>query len=390
MSVGFLLAHLVKELKGLLIDVSGKVELTAFVGRHTPVRSGGELYNSHLFSAAESEGVSLSYITLSEAPLEDWLGGRLVWRLKRITRTLYMSWKAYRSPSDLFVDVWLAPYLWPWAVFSRRRCLLMVHHLRAHLESSWFRKKWIGWCEGLLINRAERILTVSQSSQHQISEKLKLPVPVDVISPGFERPIVREKVASATVSIQFLFVGHITRAKGVLDLVNALHSIPDDLPWAMHIVGNTDAEPDTTLRLREMITELPSPDRVNIYGRVEDQKLQDLYAMADVFVLPSYWEGYGIVLLEAMARGLPVISTNAGAIPEVVEHLKTGLLVASGDRDELAQAFKSMITDEALRVALGGAAFDAAAQHADWPAMESRCRGWWSQLKSMLIDAEGK
>jgi len=369
---------------GVIVIWQGSIMV--LVGRKAPVRSGGELYNSHLFQAAESEGIALSYVTLSEAPLENWLGGRLVWRFKGITRTLYMSWQAWRSTSDLLVDIWLAPYLWPWAVFSRRRCLLMVHHLRGHLESSWLRKKWIGWCEGLLINRAEHILTVSQSSHYQISKQLKLSVPVDIISPGFERPGVERKAGSATVPTQFLYVGHVTRAKGILSLAEALRSFPDDLQWLLHIVGNTETEPDTAKQLREIVAGLPSPERVNIYGRVDDQQLQDLYALADVFVLPSYWEGYGIVLLEAMARGLPVVSTNAGAIPEVVEHMKTGVLVASGDTDELAQALKTMMTDEALRVELGAAAFTAAARHEDWTQMESRCRGWWSQLKNMAID----
>ncbi len=365
--------------------MSGQAEFTVFVGRHTPVRSGGELYNSHLFQAAESEGVSLTYITLSEAPLEGWLGGRFLWRLKGITRTLYMSWQAWRLSSDLLVDIWLAPYLWPWAVFSRRRCLLMVHHLRGHLEPSRLRKKWISWCEGMLINRAGHILTVSQSSHRQITAQLKFTVPMDVISPGFERPSVGKKSESVTVSTQFLYVGHVTRAKGVLALAESLHRIPDDLQWEVHIVGNTEAEPDTTKQLREIVAELPSPERVHIYGHVDEQQLQGLYAMADVFVLPSYWEGYGIVLLEAMSRGLPVVSTKAGAIPEVVEHMKTGVLVASGDTHELAQTLKTMMMDEMLRAKLGKAAFAAAVRHADWSQMENRCKNWWRQLKNVSI-----
>ena len=366
-----------------MTEAGHQCRVTALVGRLTPCRSGGEIYNAYLFRAAEAEGIVLTYAVLIEAPLESRLAGRFVWRFRALPRSLYICWRAWRSQAPLLIDVWLAPYLWPWALLSGRRCLLMVHHLRAHLEASPLRRGWLGWCERLLVNRAEQILTVSRSSRKQIETLLRSPVPIGIVHPGFTRPRVETvKSKSGDGGVHLLYAGAVTRAKGVLDLLNALRRIPGEPPWVMHIVGNTEAEPETTRMLRQGIIALPEPERVHVYGHVDDERLEALYAMADLFVLPSRWEGYGIVFLEAMARGLPVVATTAGAIPEVVEHMRTGLLVAPGDAKGLAEALETTIADTPLRLRLGQAAHDAALGHADWGQMKQRCREWWQGVRS--------
>lgn len=360
--------------------MSRQINVKVLVGQRFPVRSGGELYNSHLFQAAEDEGLSLSFATLSEAPFEQCLARRLIWRLKAVTRCFYMSRQAWHTESPLWIDVWLAPYLWPWALLSRHRCLLMVHHLRAHLEPSLLKRYWLGWCERRLIRQAAHILTVSQSSYRQICTQQSLPLTIRVINPGFERPEVKSVAHRVGTTTQFLYVGHLTRAKGIVDLAMALRELPADDSWHMHIVGNMAAEPGTIQQVQELLVGMRS-SQVTLHGRVDDASLQRLYAQADVFVLPSHWEGYGIVFLEAMARGLPVISTTAGAIPEVVCDKQTGLLVAPGDVQALAAALQKLLQDNDLRQNLGQAAYAAAMQHADWPQMQTECRDWWHGLK---------
>lgn len=360
--------------------MSRLADVNVLVGQRTPVHSGGELYNSHLFQAAEDEGLVLHFSTLSEAPFEQCLAHRLIWRLKAWTRCFYMSRQAWCAEAPLWIDIWLAPYLWPWALFSRRRCLLMVHHLRARLEPSLLKRYWLGWCERLLIRQAAHILTVSQSSYRQICAQQDSALSIRIIHPGFERPGMNAEADRGGARVQLLYVGHLTRSKGIIDLAMALRELPADDSWHMHIVGSMAAEPHTAQQAQELLASVPA-SLVTLHGRVDDASLQKLYAQADVFVLPSYWEGYGIVFLEAMARGLPVVSTTAGAIPEVVCDKQTGLLVAPGDVQALAAALRQLLKDADLRQSLGQAAYAAAMQHADWPKMQAECRDWWHDLK---------
>jgi glycosyltransferase involved in cell wall biosynthesis len=356
--------------------------LTVIVGHAGPSKTGGEVYNGHLFRAAADAGIDLDYVVLTEAGFERCLNQRVVWRLRPVFQCLYLSWRAWRSPAPLLTDIWLAPYLWPWALLSGRRCLLTVHHLRGQLARSRLKQRWIAWCERLLLNHAAEILTVSRSSQQQVRARLRSERPVHIIPPGFDRPPMTTGKPGPASPVHLLYVGAVTRAKGVLDLLQALQRMPLQPDWVMHIVGNTEAEAKTTQRLRQAMAGLAEPARVTVHGRLDAQALEALYATADAFVLPSYWEGFGIVFLEAMSRGLPVIATTAGAIPELVDHLQTGLLVAPGDVQGLAQALARIVTDAPLRARLGKAALAAAARHGDWRQMESDCRAWWHALKA--------
>jgi glycosyltransferase involved in cell wall biosynthesis len=102
-----------------------------------------------------------------------------------------------------------------------------------------------------------------------------------------------------------------------------------------------------------------------VLGAVLPQRLAALYAEADVFVLASHFEGYGMAYAEALAHGLPVIGTNGGAIPDTVPP-EAGLLVAPGDISAFARALRRVIGDAELRRRLAGGARAAAPQLPTW------------------------
>jgi glycosyltransferase involved in cell wall biosynthesis len=102
-----------------------------------------------------------------------------------------------------------------------------------------------------------------------------------------------------------------------------------------------------------------------VLGAVSSEQLAALYDAADLFVLASYFEGYGMAYSEALAHGLPVIGTTAGAITETVPR-EAGLLVPPGDAAALAAALRRAITDSDLRQRLAGSAFAAARQLPTW------------------------
>jgi type III pantothenate kinase len=108
-------------------------------------------------------------------------------------------------------------------------------------------------------------------------------------------------------------------------------------------------------------------DTVHFVGRVEDQPLLDYYAAADVFALPSSSEAQGIVALEAMACGLPVIATAVGGLLETIDDGRTGHLVPSGDVAALAEGVLKLLENEPHRREIAAAARMAVERDFSWP-----------------------
>lgn len=148
-----------------------------------------------------------------------------------------------------------------------------------------------------------------------------------------------------------LFLGKLTHEKGIYDLIQAVSIIKDDFPaLRLELCGNGDEKP-----VLEMISRLDLHDRIQLNGWVSGSKKNELLRKATLFVLPSYYEGIPIGVLEAMAVGLPVIASDVGGLPEVVESGVEGLLVQPGDVRGLADAMKRLLSQPEQRLKMGDA-----------------------------------
>ena len=131
-----------------------------------------------------------------------------------------------------------------------------------------------------------------------------------------------------------------------------------DVEWRLTCVGGLDRDPALTTRLRAQVRGEGLEDRVTFAGDMAGATLDAEYARADLFVLPTLYEGYGMVVAEALAHGVPVVSTATGGIEELVRgarlqpDLSAGLLVPPGDADALASALRRVLTDASLRAQL--------------------------------------
>jgi len=161
-----------------------------------------------------------------------------------------------------------------------------------------------------------------------------------------------------------LSVGAVVPRKGFDVLVAAL-ATRTDLPWRLTIAGDLTRDATAAARLHSDITRHGLADRIAVLGAVSSEQLATLYDTADLFVLASYFEGYGMAYTEALAHGLPVIGTRAGAIPETVPD-EAGVLVAAGDPAALAEALHRALSDTGLRQRLSEAALAAARQLPTW------------------------
>ena len=135
--------------------------------------------------------------------------------------------------------------------------------------------------------------------------------------------------------MQLLAVGAVSPRKGYAVLVEALRDLTD-LDWHLTIAGSLDHAPDAAAALGDAIQAACLNRRITVAGAVDDSDLARLYDRADLFVSPSLFEGYGMVLAEAMARGLPLVASTGGAAAETVPDA-AGVKVPPGDVAALAR-----------------------------------------------------
>jgi glycosyltransferase involved in cell wall biosynthesis len=146
-----------------------------------------------------------------------------------------------------------------------------------------------------------------------------------------------------------LSVAHLYRRKDIATLLEAAARMKT--PARLRIVGDGPERG----RLARLCRRRGLDSRVTFRGHVPFAELAAEYRSAGIFCLPSRQEGFGIVLLEAMAAGLAVVAARAGAVPEIVMDGKTGVLVPPGDPETLAEALDGLLRDAALRKRLGEA-----------------------------------
>jgi glycosyltransferase involved in cell wall biosynthesis len=209
--------------------------------------------------------------------------------------------------------------------------------------------------ESMLTEKIKRARFVRCISHYCRSQLWRL-VPVDmwkkfhIVHCGVDTEVFRplERVENAVPEI--LCVGRLTSAKGQHILLDAFHIVKEQgHKFRLTFVGDGEDRQS----LENKVNELNLSEEVRLTGALGQERVMDHYRRADLFVLPSFAEGVPVVLMEAMAQEIPVISTRITGIPELIEHEKTGLLVTPGNTGELAEAIIRVVEDSSLGEKLG-------------------------------------
>jgi glycosyltransferase involved in cell wall biosynthesis len=184
-----------------------------------------------------------------------------------------------------------------------------------------------------------------------------------VVPPGTdEAPLAR---GSADSIVNIVCVATVTPRKGHDVLIDALIPL-DSLPWRLTCIGSLTRSPETTDRLRRKISDAALAERVNLAGELRGSELASYFQAADLFALATRHEGYGMAVAEAIAHGVPVISTRTGAIPEIVGG-RAGLLVPPNDDEAFREALARVLRDPALLSSLRQGAQRARDNLPRWP-----------------------
>jgi len=244
-------------------------------------------------------------------------------------------------------------------------CTLVITPHSDAGRPSWSKSLFDRVVPPLTLKKASRVIAVSR---HEASQLVALGVDgerVRVIPNGVDvREFARSPLAQAhDTAIVGLFVGRIDPdQKGLDTLVRAVALLPASPRLQIRLVGEDWGGTD---RLRFLAQRLGVADRLTFVGKLSRPDLLREYARAQFFVLPSIFEPFGIVLLEAMAAGLPVVASRVGGIPEIVQEGRTGLLVDPGNPGALAEALRLLLRDEVRRKSMGRDARERVTRY-DW------------------------
>jgi glycogen synthase len=261
------------------------------------------------------------------------------------------------------------------------------------------------WVERTAYETADGVVAVSESMKHDVQSLYGVrPERVRVIHNGIDLAQYRPTPNPATLEAfgidpatpYVLFVGRITRQKGIVHLVNAIRHFRSGVQVVL-CAGAPDT-PEIAREMTEAVDRARAESRAAITWIPEmlpKETVITLYTHAAIFVCPSVYEPFGIINLEAMACGTPVVASAVGGIPEVVEHGDTGLLVAPeviGATEveprhpeqfarDLAQAVNTLIDDPALRAQMARRSRERVEQHFSWTSIARQTVDFYASLR---------
>jgi glycosyltransferase involved in cell wall biosynthesis len=304
-------------------------------------KTGGYLYNARLISGLRERGFDVEEIVACGASQEE-------------QRTAAPRLGSAFDPAeydvivvDALARIVVYPHLDLWR--ASRPLVALVHELPG-VANGWH-DRWRGYEEPLL--RASRLVAVSGHGRDVLRDRGVETWRIHVVPPGFDGVTRGGRSRLRNDRVRVLCVAQWVPRKGILTLVEAwaLHERPGAV---LELIGETDADPEYEIRVSGTIDTAPRGSIV-VSGRVDDATLGDAYASADVFALPSHYEGYGIVYAEALAFGLPIIACDVGPVPELVGR-EAARLVQPDDQATLSTTLDLLLGDPTLRTKMSQAA----------------------------------
>lgn len=217
----------------------------------------------------------------------------------------------------------------------------------------------------LVTKRMDRVITVSESAAEETRNTFKVPrEKIRVVHNGIDTDMFRGLDGERKERGHLIIVANTTdRKKGVVYLLRALQLLREEMDVKLTIVDRGAPDNEYTPAL---VSRYGLDGSAVFTGRVSLEELVKCYARAEIAVVPSLYEGFSIPAAEAMACGLPVVATTAGALPEVVENGRSGILVPPQDAGALARAIKRLLENKSLRQAMGEEGRRRVERHFTW------------------------
>lgn len=241
------------------------------------------------------------------------------------------------------------------------------------LRRWWFYSVYVPM-QSFVGRRADRVITVSECSAREIERLMGISSSrIRVVYNGIDTDVFFNQDGLPKKSNSLIFVGNTEdRKKGIIYLLQAIKILEKECPVKLTIIDGGAPEAQYVPALMRQIN---LNGQVSFARRLSGDDLVRWYSAADIAVVPSMFEGFGFPAAEAMACGIPVIAFSAGALPELVDDGKTGILVPPADVPKLAAAIKKLVENKELRCEMGKQARN-----------RVLCKFNWQQAAKQILD----
>jgi glycosyltransferase involved in cell wall biosynthesis len=260
----------------------------------------------------------------------------------------------------------------------------LVHHLRcSELRPKWqndlyriVEKKYLQSVDGFIFNSQTTKGVVIGLMTNEKPSVVAYP-PTDRFGDSISEKEIKSRAQGEPFKI--LFLGNIIERKGLHILLEAIKSLNFDLQ--LDVIGSLNSDPKYAKQMQDFVRVNNQSSIVTFHSSLDNEPLKQKLQQAHILIVPSSYEGFGIVYLEGMGFGLPAIGTTAGAASEIIEHGKTGYLIEPNDSKMLAEYISQLASDRSLLTQLSINARNRYAQQPSWNEAANQIRNF---LQSMI------
>ncbi|MDD3718887.1 MAG: glycosyltransferase family 4 protein [Actinomycetota bacterium] len=307
-----------------------------------------------------AEGVQIHRVPLyaPEIPQEEWVPWTLQFNVALLERAIPLINERIGKVHVLHAHDWLVAHAAISLKHAYRIPLVATIHATEYGRHQGYipegMSRIIHQIEWWLTFESVRTITCSNYMRDEVARIFELPGDkITVIPNGIEYELFRSDADTERIRRQFVepdsrmifFVGRLVYEKGVQTVIEAMPRVLQEFPDLRFLVAGTGAH---VRALQVMIDEFGLGEKIKLLGFVDAEKLPMFYKCADITVVPSIYEPFGMVVLEAMVAGCPVIVADTGGLKEIVVHEETGLCFKPGNPESLAQAMIRVLRDEGL------------------------------------------
>lgn len=341
-------------------------------------RSGGYRYDRELADRFAAAGDSVEVVSLPERSYPG-----------AVAAGVATPWRTRRRLEALDVDVLIQDELCHPSLAVPNRGLdvdyplvALVHHLTSEEPMPGWRGRVVSTLERRFLSSTDAYVATSETTR-QAAVDLAGESPSVVARPAGDRfgpPVTERHVRERAREDPFrvLFVGSVTPRKRLDALVEGLARVRGD--WRLTVVGDTEVDPGYVSRVRDRVSALGVASRVDLAGRVDDESLASAYRRSHLLAVPSEYEGFGTVYVEAMGFGVPPVASTAGGASEVVRDRENGRLVDPGDASAVTDIVAPLVRDRNRLVRLSLAARETYRQHPTWTETAGRVRAFLDEV----------
>jgi len=261
----------------------------------------------------------------------------------------------------------------------------IVHHLRCREPRPAWRNRLFGRIEGHYLASVDALVCVSRTTRADVESLVGRDRPVLVAPPGGDGlpgSATREQIVTRALApgpLKVIFVGNVIPRKELHTLLTALATLPA-AHWRLLVAGSLSADPAYAQAILRQIDAAGLAGQVSLAGVLSPPELAASLGESHLLAVPSAYEGFGIVYLEAMRLGLPALAGEKGAAGEIVRHGHNGFLVPPGDAQALAPFLRLLSQDRERLAAMSLAARQSYGSHPTWQESAGMVRGFLQGL----------